>query len=89
MNYFGSQKNASFPSYEHDGPFCELAQKIMVAQYQNVKTFLGDDFFLNHPHPRIRAAHGIVFLKQMNLEEFYLRSFELRKSVESLKEDNL
>lgn len=89
MNYFGSQKNASFPSYEHDGPFCELAQKIMVAQYQNVKIFLGDDFFLNHPHPRIRAAHGMVYLKQMNLEEFYLRSFELRKSVESLKEDTL
>ena len=33
MNCFGSQSAASFPSYEHDGPFSELAQKIQVEQY--------------------------------------------------------
>ena len=30
MNTFVSQREASFPSYEHDGPFCELAQQIQV-----------------------------------------------------------
>ncbi len=27
LNTFVSQREASFPSYEHDGPFCQLAQK--------------------------------------------------------------
>jgi glucosamine-6-phosphate deaminase len=40
MNAFISQKNASFPSYEHDGPFSELAQKIQVDQYHILKTCL-------------------------------------------------
>lgn len=86
MNYFGSQREASFPSYELDGPFCQLAQKIMVEQYENLKTFLGEDYFLNFPHPRIHAAHGFVYLKKMTLEEFYQRSLELRKSVENVRE---
>jgi glucosamine-6-phosphate deaminase len=82
MNYFRSQSEASFPSYELDGPFCRLAQKIMVEQYENLKVFLGDDYFNNHRHPRIRAAHGLVFLKKMTLDQFYQRSMELRKSIE-------
>jgi glucosamine-6-phosphate deaminase len=86
MNYFGSQREASFPSYELDGPFCQLSQKIMVEQYENVKTFLGEEYFLNYPHPRIHATHGFVFLKKMTLEEFYQRSHELRKSVEDVRE---
>ncbi|MHC4119864.1 MAG: hypothetical protein ACYSWO_20400, partial [Planctomycetota bacterium] len=34
MNSFTSQKNASFPSHEYDGPFSELAQRIQVRQYR-------------------------------------------------------
>ncbi len=56
MNCFGSQSAASFPSYEHDGPFSELAQKIQVEQYAMVKCCLGNDFFLKHTHPRLRRA---------------------------------
>ena len=83
MNCFGSQREASFPSYEYDGPFCRLAQKIMVEQYQQMKTCLGREFFNENPHPRLRATHGLAFLKRMNLEEFYTRSMELRKSTET------
>jgi len=83
MNCFGSQRSASFPSYEFDGPFSRLAQQIMVDQYQQVKTCLGDDYFLQNDHPRLRAAHGFNFLKKMTLEEFYQHSMELRKSTEN------
>ncbi len=83
MNCFGSQSAASFPSYEHDGPFSELAQKIQVGQYAMIKTCLGKEFFLQHPHPRLRGARGLIFLKDMALDEFYTRVRELKKLTEA------
>jgi len=83
MNCFGSQSAASFPSYEYDGPFSELAQKIQVEQYATVKTCLGKDFFLRHSHPRLRGARGLIFLKDMSLDEFYEKVRELRKLTEA------
>jgi glucosamine-6-phosphate deaminase len=82
MNCFGSQSAASFPSYEHDGPFPELAQKIQVEQYKMVKTCLGHDYFLKNDHPRLRAARGMIFLKEMSLDEFYQQVRELKKRTE-------
>jgi glucosamine-6-phosphate deaminase len=82
MNCFGSQSAASFPSYEHDGPFPELAQKIQVEQYKMVKTCLGHDYFLKNDHPRLRAARGMIFLKEMSLDEFYQKVRELKKRTE-------
>jgi glucosamine-6-phosphate deaminase len=82
MNTFASQKDASFPSYEHDGPFCELAQKIQVEQYQAIKTCLGREYFDEHPSPLIRATRGFAFLKRMNLEELYQHSRQLKRSTE-------
>ena len=83
MNSFISQKDASFPSYEHDGPFSELAQKIQVDQYQKIKICLGREWFYEHPSPLIRATRGLVFLKEMSLPEFYQSSRELRKALEN------
>jgi len=82
MNCFGSQSAASFPSYEHDGPFSELAQRIQVEQYGMIKTCLGSEFFLKNPHPRVRAARGMIFLKEMELAEFYEMVRELKKLTE-------
>jgi glucosamine-6-phosphate deaminase len=82
MNTFISQKDASFPSHEHDGPFSELAQKIQVDQYQTIKKCLGREFFDEHPSALIRATRGFVFLKRMNLEELYRHSRELKQSTE-------
>lgn len=82
MNSFGSQKSASFPSWELDGPFNMLAQKIQVENYKTIRTCLGDEYFLNHEHPRIRAAKGCIFLKELTLEEFNNYSIELKKLTE-------
>lgn len=84
-NAFLSQKEASFPSYEHDGPFSELAQRIQVQQYQVLKTCLGREWFYNHKSPLIRATRGFVFLKEMELEEFYQSCRTLRKSIEEFE----
>jgi glucosamine-6-phosphate deaminase len=82
MNTFTSQKDASFPSYEHDGPFSELAQKIQVEQYQTIKTCLGREYFDEHPSPLIRATRGFVFLKKLTLDELYRHSRELARTTE-------
>jgi len=82
MNSFLSQKDASFPSYEYDGPFSELAQRIQVEQYRIVKTCLGREWFHNHPHALIRATRGLVFLREMSPKGFFDSCRELRKSVE-------
>jgi len=83
FNAFRSQKSASFPSYEHDGPFSALARRIQVEQYSLIKTCLGRRFFNDHPHPLIRATRGFVFLKKMTLKQFYDHARELRKRTEA------
>jgi len=84
MNCFGSQSAASFPSSEHDGPFSELAQKNQVDQYTVIKTCLGHDFFLKNTNPRLRAARGMIFLKDMGLPEFFEKVRELKKVTEAV-----
>jgi len=79
---YGSQRDASFPSYELDGPFSRLAQNIHVEQYQTIRNCLGRDFFLKHDIPRIRAAHGMVFIKELTTEEFYKHTRELKRLTE-------
>ncbi len=83
-NAFGSQRGASFPSYEYDGPFSELAQRIQVQQYQMLKVCLGRQFFNEHVSPLIRATRGLVFARVMNLQEFYDTCLALRRSTENL-----
>ncbi len=80
---FGSQRNASFPSYEYDGPFSRLAQMIQTEQYKTIRTALGKTYFLNHKVPRVRAAKGMVFLKELTVSEFYKHSARLRKLTEN------
>ena len=83
MSTYLTQKDASFPSYEHDGPFPELAQKIQVDQYNKLVTCLGRDYFYEHPSPLMRATRGFVFLRDMTLDEFYAQSRELRRATEN------
>jgi len=83
---FGSQREASFPSYELDGPFSRLSRKILVEQYQEIKLCLGREFFNDSDHPRLRACHGMVYLKKMTLDEFTQTCRELKKSIEDISE---
>jgi glucosamine-6-phosphate deaminase len=83
MNGFVSQKEASFPSHELDGPFSVLAQKIQVEQYEMLKTCIGSSYFHEHPSPLVRATRGLVFLKKLSLQEFYSIAREIRQKTES------
>ena len=77
-----SQVDASFPSHELDGPFSDLSQQIWVEQFKRVQLILGKDFFYEHESPKIRATHGMIFHKEMKLDEFLIHARELEKSME-------
>ena len=69
MTCYNSQKGASFPSYLLDGPFCDIVQKTWVEQHAIMELVLGRDFWYQHKHPRIRATHGLVFLKELTVDD--------------------
>jgi len=84
MTCYLSQKEASFPSYELDGPFCDLTQKIWVEQHATMELALGKDFWYQNEHPHLRATHGLVFLKEMTVADFLSQARSLEESVEGI-----
>jgi glucosamine-6-phosphate deaminase len=79
-----TQKDASFPSHEHAGPFSELAQRIMVEQYQTLRIALGPEFWYQHEKPRYRGTQGILFMRSMKFEELSESARALAASVGSI-----
>jgi glucosamine-6-phosphate deaminase len=77
-----SQVNASFPSPAYDGPFSDLSQQVWVEQFKQVQLILGKDFFYENESPKIRGTHGMIYYKEMPVEEFLQHARELEKSVE-------
>jgi len=77
-----SQVNASFPSPSYDGPFSDLSQQVWVEQFKQVQLILGKDFFYENESPKIRGTHGMVYYKEMLVNEFLQHARELEKSVE-------
>lgn len=82
MDCYLSQKEASFPSYELDGPFCDLTQKIWVEQHQLLELVLGRDYWYQNPHPRLRATHGVIFLRELDVDTFLMEAGRLEQSIE-------
>lgn len=83
-NCYVSQVDASFPSYELNGKFSSLAQKIWVEQLNDVQLLLGKNYFYLNEDPRIRACHGLLYLKEMTVDEFLTTARELKESMEGL-----
>lgn len=77
-----SQVEASFPSYMYDGKFSTLAQQIWIDQMKHVQLLLGKNFFYENESPRLRAAHGLLFYRDMDIDTFLLEARELEKSTE-------
>lgn len=83
-----SQVNASFPSYELDGKFSTLAQKHWVDQLRIIQLLLGKNFFYENDHPLLRATHGLLFMKQLNINEFIEISRQLESAMEGINKMN-
>ncbi|KXH83115.1 PIG-L family deacetylase [Chryseobacterium kwangjuense] len=81
-NSYMSQVDASFPSYRYDGKFSHLSIQTWVEQLKDVQLVLGKPYFYDHESPRLRATHGLLFFKEMDVEEFLKSARELEKSTE-------
>ena len=81
-NCYISQVDASFPSYELDGPFSDLSQQIWVEQFKRVQLILGKDYFYENESPKIRTTHGMIYHIEMKIDEFLGHARELEKRIE-------
>lgn len=81
-NSYLSQVEASFPSYRYNGKFSHLSIQTWVEQLNAVQLILGKPYFYDNGSPRLRATHGLLFFKEMNVEEFLQSARELEKSTE-------
>ena len=82
LSCFSTQKTASFPPTNYDGPFSGLAEKIQRNQYEDLKTLLGENYFKMHPNPRLRQAKGFIFIKEMDPRQFFGQAQELKSRIE-------
>jgi glucosamine-6-phosphate deaminase len=83
-NCYLSQVNASFPSYSHNGKFSTVAKRTWVGQLNDIQLLLGKNYFYQHETAKVRSSHGLIFFKDMNVEEFLAHARELEKSIEGM-----
>ena len=79
-----SQVNASFPSYQLDGKFSTLTQKIWVEQLKQIQMLLGKQYFYQNQHPLLRATHGLIYVREMGIEQFLKEASDLEEMVEGV-----
>ena len=79
-----TQVNASFPSYQLDGMFSELTQRNWFEQHKQIQFLLGKNFFYENNSPLLRATHGMLYLRELNVQEFLEEASSLGKSMEGI-----
>jgi len=79
-----SQVNASFPSYQLDGKFSELTQRVWMEQHKQIQLLLGKNFFYENTSSLLRATHGLIYMRELSVKEFLREASLLGKSVEGL-----
>lgn len=77
-----TQVKAEFPSPMHDGPFSDISKQTWIKQLKDIQLVLGKNYFYENPRPLIRSTHGLIFIKNMNVEEFIAISEDMRKRSE-------
>lgn len=83
-NCYLSQVNASFPSYSHNGKFSTVAKRTWVGQLNDIQLLMGKNYFYLHERAKVRASHGLIFFRDMNVDEFLATARELEKSIEGM-----
>jgi glucosamine-6-phosphate deaminase len=79
-----TQVNASFPSYQLDGKFSDLTQRVWVEQHHQIQFLLGKNFFYQNESPLLRATHGMVYMHELNVTDFLEEAFSLEKTMEGI-----
>ncbi len=79
-----TQVNASFPSYQLDGKFSDLTQQTWFDQHKQIQFLLGKNFFYENESPLLRATHGMVYLRELTIDEFLEEASNLGKAMEHI-----
>lgn len=79
-----TQVNASFPSYQLDGKFSDLTQRVWFEQHKQIQFLLGKNFFYQNESPLLRATHGVIYHRELNVEQFLEEAFKLEKAMAGL-----
>ena len=77
-----SQVKAEFPSPFYNGPFSDISKRTWIKQLQDIQLILGKDYFYENPRPLIRSTHGLIFIKDMSVDEFIAISEDMRRRSE-------
>ncbi|EIM78333.1 glucosamine-6-phosphate deaminase-like protein [Nitritalea halalkaliphila LW7] len=83
-NCYLSQVHASFPSYAHNGKFSTIAKRTWVSQLNDMQLLLGKNYFYLHETAQVRASHGLIFFKDMDVPTFLAHARALEKTMEGL-----
>jgi glucosamine-6-phosphate deaminase len=61
-----------------------LTQEIWFEQHKQIQSLLGKDSFYQNDHPHLRATHGLVYIREMSVEQFLKEADTLEKSMEGI-----
>ncbi|WP_240928287.1 glucosamine-6-phosphate isomerase [Maribellus sediminis] len=78
-----TQVNASFPSYQLDGAFSDVTQRVWVEQHKQIQLLLGKNYFYQNDSPLLRATHGMIYHRELTVEQFLAESQKLGKAMEN------
>ncbi len=76
-----TQVNASFPSYQLDGKFSDLTQRVWFEQHKQIQLLLGKNFFYQNESPLLRATHGVIYHRDLSVDQFLDEAFKLEKAM--------
>jgi glucosamine-6-phosphate deaminase len=79
-----TQVNASFPSYQLDGKFSDLTRRTWFEQHKQIQFLLGKNFFYENNSPLLRATHGMVYLRELTVDQFLEEASKLGKAMENI-----
>ncbi|WP_297085712.1 glucosamine-6-phosphate isomerase [uncultured Draconibacterium sp.] len=79
-----TQVNASFPSYQLDGKFSDLTQRVWFEQHKQIQLLLGKNFFYQNDSPLLRATHGVIYHRELNVQQFLEEASNLGKAMENI-----
>lgn len=78
-----SQRSADFPSYEYDGPFSELAQKVWVEQHKDICGIMGEEYFYKSDSMMMKRAYGMIYMKDMSYADFHEYMIPVKRLLET------
>ena len=81
MTCFSTQRDASFPAPDYDGPFSDWSEVAQREQRKMLGVLLGENWFKTHKNQNIRDSTAFIFLKEMTVEEFTKSARSLKSAV--------